>query len=111
MALAHASSGDPIHLAPLGEHLSDAQTTALIKAEQLELVRVVLPAGKRLPAHAARGEITVHCIEGRIELSTAGRTQVLGAGDLVHLRRNESHALHALVDASALLTLCLSKPS
>jgi hypothetical protein len=36
---------------------------------------------------------------------------VLEAGDFVHLRRNELHALEALVDSSALLTFCIAKAS
>ena len=30
------------------------------------------------------------------------------AGDFIHLRRNEPHALKARVDSSALLTLCVA---
>lgn len=36
---------------------------------------------------------------------------VLEAGDLIHLRGNEPHALKATVDSSALLTLCIAKPA
>jgi quercetin dioxygenase-like cupin family protein len=33
--------------------------------------------------------------------------QTLVAGDFIHLRGGEPHALHALEDASALVTICL----
>jgi quercetin dioxygenase-like cupin family protein len=36
---------------------------------------------------------------------------VLEAGDFIHPRRGEPHALEALVDSSALLTLCIAKAS
>jgi quercetin dioxygenase-like cupin family protein len=34
---------------------------------------------------------------------------VLEAGHFIHLRRNEPHALEAISDSSALLTLCIAK--
>jgi len=71
----------------------------------------VLPAGKGLRRHSSPGEITVQCIEGRIEFDTPDGRHVLEAGDLIHLGRNEPHALNAVVDSSALLTLCIAKPS
>ena len=111
MAQTHARSGQVVSVLPFGDRLSDVRTTAIIKADQLELVRIVLPAGKGLRQHSAPGEITVQCIEGLIEFDTPEGRHVLEAGDLIHLRPNELHALNAVVDSSALLTLCIAKPS
>jgi len=111
MAQTHARSGQVVSVLPLGDRLSAVRTTAIIKADQLELVRIVLPAGKSLRQHSAPGEITVQCIEGRIEFDTPEGRHVLETGDLIHLRRNEPHALNAVVDSSALVTLCIAKPS
>ena len=110
MAQSHAASGELINLQALGEALAQARTTALIKAAQLELIRLVLHAGKRLHWHSAPGEITVLCIEGQIELSTPTAVQRLTPGQLVHLRAGVEHALLAVVDAAALVTICLCKP-
>lgn len=107
MAQPHARSGEVVNLSPLGERLADARTTAILKAQQLEIVRLVLPAGKGLREHAAPGEITVHCLEGQIDFSLPGRQLRLGPGDFIHLGPGEPHALTALSDASALVTLCL----
>ena len=46
MALPHAQSCEVVSLRPLGPRLHDTPTSALIKAGQLEVIRVVLPAGK-----------------------------------------------------------------
>lgn len=108
MAQPHVPSGQVVSVLPLGERLAQARTTALLKSEQLEIARIVLPAGKRMPEHKTPGELTVQCIEGRIEFSTSAAVHVLTAGDLIHLRGEEPHALRALSDASALLTLCLA---
>ena len=42
------------------------------KTEEMELIRLVLAAGKVLPNHKVAGPITVHCIEGKIEFTTMG---------------------------------------
>ena len=108
MAIAHATSGDLIHAQPLGSRLPDVQSHALLKSEQLELIRLVLPAGKGLKEHRVDGEITIQCLEGVIELSTQTRTLSLKAGDLVFLSGGEPHGLKALEPASALLTISLT---
>jgi quercetin dioxygenase-like cupin family protein len=107
MAQPHVQSGQVVSVLALGEALAGARTTALLKAEQLEVVRVVLPAGTAMREHATPGELTVQCLEGRIEFSTPAATQVLEAGDFIHLRGAEPHALRALHDSSALVTICL----
>lgn len=107
MAQPHAASGQVVSVRPLGEQLRDARTTALLKADQLEIVRIVLPAGKALREHSAPGEITVQCLEGEVEFSTPEATHLLRPGDFIHLRRGHPHALAARSDASLLVTICL----
>ena len=107
MAQPHVQSGQIVSVLALGDQLVNAKTTALLKAEQLEVMRVVLPVGKTMREHKAPGESTVQCIEGRIEIQTLAALQVLGPGDFVYLRAGEPHSLRALSDASALVTMCL----
>lgn len=108
MAQQHVHPGQVVSIRPLGPNLGATRTAALLKSEQLEVVRIVLLAGKELREHSAPGEITVQCLEGRIEFRTSERVQLLEAGDFILLRRNEPHALRALVDSSALVTLCIT---
>jgi len=111
MSLHHLSSGEIFHLRPLGEGLKDQPSTALFKTESLEVMRLVLRSGKELPEHAVSGEITIHCLEGKMELQAHGKTQVMQAGDLVYLESMQPHALVALEDASALVTILLYQGS
>ena len=111
MAQTHAQSGQVVSVLPLGTTLGTAKTTAVLKAEQLEVVRIVLLAGKELREHSAPGELTIQCIEGRIEFRIREGLKVLEPGDFIHLRRNDPHALRAVVDSSALLTLCIATHS
>src|SRR5688572_31348009 len=59
MAIEHAHSGQAVDVQPLGRDLSAQKTTALFKSNDLEVIRLVLLAGKSLPPHKVPGEITV----------------------------------------------------
>lgn len=107
MAQPRVASGQVVHLSPLADQLPTALTTAILKADQLELVHVVLAKGKSIPEHRVQGEITVLCLEGRMALSTPQGTRMLGPLDLIHLRGGEPHGLTAEQDSTALLTICL----
>lgn len=109
MAIAHAAPGQLVDVLPLGSQLSEARTSALFKTDELEVMRVVLPAGKIVPAHKVRGEITIHCLEGEVDLMAGGETQRMKAGQLVWLEGSVDHALKAVRDASLLVTIVLRK--
>lgn len=111
MAQVHASSGDVIDLQPLGDAFAGSVTTAIIKSAQLELMRLVLLSGKGMREHHVQGEITVLCIEGLIAITTPTHTRQLAAGQFVLLAASEPHALQALADSTALLTICLAAPT
>ena len=110
MALPHASSGQIVDILSTEGRLPSAKSFALFKSEQLEVMRVVLPAGKAFPPHRVAGEITVQCLEGRIDFSVDGASQTLRAGQLLHLEGGVLHGLVGLEDSSALVTIVLCKP-
>jgi quercetin dioxygenase-like cupin family protein len=107
MAIPHARPGEPIDVQPLGAGLPGAKTTALIKAEQLEVVHLVLAAGKGLPPHRVQGEITIHCIEGQLTVTHEGERRVLNAGQMLLLPAGALHGVEAVEAASALVTIVL----
>ena len=108
MALPHARSSEVVSVRPLGDRLAEATTAAIIKARQLEVIRVVLPAGKELRQHDTPGEITVQCLEGEVAFQVGQDAYRLRAGDFLHLAPRAPHALRALQDASLLVTICLA---
>ena len=108
MSIQHAKPNEIVQL-PLGTALTNSKTTILVKTDDLELIRLVLPAGKDIPLHKAPGEITVQCLEGRVAFTAAGQTQELTAGQLLYLVAAEPHALKAIEDSSLLVTLLLGK--
>jgi len=109
MALHHALSGELIDIRPLRSKLKDAPTQTLYKSDHLEVFRMVLPAGKSMPAHQVAGEISIQCLEGSIELTAAGTTQLMHEGDLICLAGGERHALTAVGDSSLLVTVLLRR--
>lgn len=109
MAIAHLSSGESVDVRPLGAGIQGAQSIALFKASDLEVVRLVLPKGKGMASHSVQGDITLQCVEGEIEVSVDGRSSVLKAGHLMYLSGRVPHSLTAMADASALLTIALRK--
>ncbi len=107
MALPHLKSAQPVDIRPLGERLIHERSIALVKTEDLELMRIVLLAGKSMPSHRVPGEITIHCIEGRLDVSSEGNSHVLEGGQLLFLANNAEHTILALEDCSALVTIVL----
>jgi|SRR5450759_151865 len=109
MAIPHAASGELIDVRPLGENLRRTTSTTLVRAEHLEVFRMVLAAGKAAPDHKASGAITIQCLEGAVELDVGGRTQILRAGSMVYLSDGEPHAVRAVEDSSLLVTILLRR--
>ena len=109
MAIEHAASGQLIDVQPLAGKLAESRTFALFKSDELEVMRLVLPAHKSMPMHSVKGEITVQCLEGAVEFSAGGRTQHMRAGQLVWLAGGVAHGLTALEDASLLVSIVLRK--
>ena len=109
MAIDHARSGELIKVLPLGEQLPDSKTVALFKAEDLEVIRLVLLAGKSLPPHKVPGEITIQCLEGKIDVTAEGKSHVLCAGHLLFLSGGLVHGVDAIENSSALVTISLRK--
>ena len=109
MALPHARPGEVVDVRPLGPALPSAQTQTLLRAERVEVRRLVVPAGKEIPEHKAKGEIVVHCLEGRVAYTAFGKTLNLEAGKLLYLPTGEPHSVKGVEDASLLLTVLLPK--
>jgi quercetin dioxygenase-like cupin family protein len=107
MAIPHAQSGEVVDVRPLGPALAAAQTTTLVKSKTLEVLRLVVPAGKEIPSHEVPGEVTLLCLEGVVGIPVGGDTRVLEAGQLLYLAGRESHAVRGIQDASVLVTILL----
>ncbi|HSQ56437.1 MAG TPA: cupin domain-containing protein [Gemmata sp.] len=109
MAVPHAKPGELVDVRPLGSALASAQTKTLVRAERVEVIRLVVPAGKDIHEHRAKGEIIVQGLEGKVAFITSGKTQYLEAGQLLYLPTGEPHSVKGIENASLLLTVLLPK--
>ena len=107
MAIPHALPGQVIDVSPLGARLADERSIALFKSNDLEVMHIVLMAGKEFPLHKVAGEVTIQCVEGELLVTAQGTNCTLRAGQLLYLQRDVLHGLGALQDASALVTIAL----
>jgi quercetin dioxygenase-like cupin family protein len=109
VALLHAQPCEVIDIRPLGPQLDAKVSTSLLKTDRLQLMRLVLQAGQRMPEHRVAGEITIQCLEGAADVVTPSRTLALEAGQLVMLAGGEPHAVAAREPSSLLVTILLDR--
>jgi quercetin dioxygenase-like cupin family protein len=109
MGITHAQPGEVVNLL-LGEKLTGATTKALVKNDAVEVIRLVIPAGKEIATHQARSEAVLECLEGRVAVTIGGKARELAAGQMLWLEAGQPHALKGIEDASLLLTLVLGPP-
>ncbi len=109
MAQRHAQAGEIVDLRPFGKDFPSQQTTAIVKTKSFEAIRLVIPAGRDIPAHEVAGGIILHCLEGRVSLRIADADRQLSAGDWIYLDGGASHRLKAIEDASLLLTILFER--
>ena len=108
MAIPHATPGQAIDIRPDAMGADGARTVALFKSRDLEVMRLVLPAGKSLPPHKVACEITIQCVAGALAVTTAAGRHPLQSGQLLYLDREAVHDVLALEDAIALVTVVLA---
>lgn len=107
MALHHAKPGEVVDLQPLGPKLKETKSAAIIKSDHFEAIRLIVHAGSEIPAHEVSGNITLHCLEGRVEIGLDESTIELKVDDWVYLDGGESHSVKGIEDSSLLLTILL----
>jgi len=105
MALEHATPLTAIDLLASSEEWGTALSTSFLKTAQLQLLRIVLSAGDRLPQHQVPNEITIQCLMGEVYVTTPQSTATLTHGCLMALPAGEPHAVSADRDAVLLVTI------
>jgi len=80
----------------------------LVKGGSLRLTLVGMAAGGRLDEHDAPGPITIHVLEGELDLTAGGETRNCATGSLIALDRRVRHAVSSQRGAMFLLTLSIS---
>ena len=105
MGLHHNAAGEVLKLLRLNDQLPHDATFAIAKTDSIEVIRMVLPKGKKIPPHHAPGEITVQCLTGHVTFSVEGSPRELHAADWLFLMPKQQHALEAHEDSVVLVTM------
>lgn len=105
MALHHAKPGEIVELQPLGSKLNEANTSAIIKSRHFEAIHLVVRAGTEIPPHEVSGNITLHCLEGHVELGLDDTAIKLKANQWVYLDGGTPYSVKGVKDSSLLLTI------
>ncbi|MGH7638262.1 MAG: cupin domain-containing protein [Gemmatimonadaceae bacterium] len=115
MTLVHdAVSGRPVsvwlaqEIQTVRRHLETARHRAartLIRTPHLHVVLVAIREGGEVSEHTAEGPITIHVLDGCIELYVQGRRHTLGAGMLMSLEGGVSHSVASGEGGLFLLTV------
>jgi quercetin dioxygenase-like cupin family protein len=111
MSIQHFGPNELIDVSPLQDRMSGQKTSTLFKSTQMEVIRMVLLAGKTIAEHKAPGDISVQCLEGRVEFTASGKMHELSAGRMLYLESGTPHSLKSLEDCSILLTIVVAGAS
>lgn len=110
MALTHSSPLEIIDLV-ISQDIKETRNVSLIRTPHLQLVRLELSEGHHMPTHHVPGEITLHCLAGKVDIEVPTRICHLETGQIVVLEGGEPHSLRALSPSVVLLTLLHPIPS
>lgn len=109
MAKAPARPGSVIDLQPPGATLGKRHKARLVKTEDIEIIRLVIPAGERIPRYKAPGEVILHCLEGRLSVAAGGKVHELNTGQLLYLSALKTFSMRASENTLMLVTIALPK--
>lgn len=77
----------------------------LLRTERSRVVLFGFAEGQELTEHTSTQNAVVQILSGECELSLAGKSHTVQAGDLIYMPPNLPHALKATTQFSMLLTL------
>lgn len=81
---------------------------ALVRRGAFSLILFLFEPGAVLKEHRTDGEVTIHVLSGRLDVTAAGHSTELGAGGIVAIAPGEVHDVRALEASEMLLTVCMS---
>jgi quercetin dioxygenase-like cupin family protein len=109
MGMHHAKSGEVINLLPSYDRIEPPITTAIIKTDQLQVIRMVVPAGKEIAPHKVANPITVQCLQGRVEFQVDEGWSLLEQGQMLFVEGEEMHAIRGIQNSMLLVSIFLQR--
>ncbi len=101
----HIEAGEVVSLETLKEDMSPDASYALIKTPDMEVIRMVVPKGREIDEHSVKGEMSIQCLEGRVQVNLEDGSKELTKGAWLYLNRKQPHSISAVTDAVLLVTI------
>ncbi len=100
------SMSDLADVAAMAELAADSTVSrTILKAEGARVVLFCFDTGQELTEHTAAVPVILQALDGRFEITAAGRTATLTPGGLIHLGTRTPHAVVAEEPGRLLLTM------
>lgn len=78
----------------------------LVRHGPVSIILFAFDNGGQLKEHRVDGEVTIHILNGRVEVAVATEVVRLAPGQLISLAPGQVHSVRALDDSEMLLTVC-----
>lgn len=105
MALHHAAPGEVVDLLPENVTTHEEHSTAIVKADHFETIRLVIPSGTEMRQHQVPGSIMLHCLEGHVKVELSASSIELRRNKWVYLEGGAPHSVKGAENSVLLLTI------
>lgn len=107
----HIESGEVVNLETLKSDMSVDASYALVKSEDMEVIRMALHEGKTIDEHSVDGEVSVQCLKGDILFMVDGKAVELKNGDWLYLEKRQPYSYSVKKDTILLVTILFTHTS
>lgn len=101
----HIKSGEVVNLETLKDDMDVDASYAIVKTEDMEVIRMALQAGKEITKHQVEGELSVQCLKGDITFKINGDPCQLQEDDWLFLKKNQHFSYSVKKSTILLLTI------
>lgn len=101
----HVESGEVINLTTLKKDMEVDASYALVKTEDMEVIRMALPEGKTIDEHSVEGEMSVQCLRGHILFTVDGKPVDLTENEWLYLEKKQPFSYSVKKDTILLVTI------
>lgn len=103
-----AVSARIVEVEPLGFRSSPELMATLIQTRKLKVIHLEVSQGMTVPQHEFPGEMIIHCLEGRVSLTSSRGAYALCGGQLLGYVSDEPFSIQGVEDAALLIFIALS---
>jgi hypothetical protein len=110
MSIARVIPGEVIDLSLRSEESREAETSTLIRLNDLEITRSVLPEGAGVSFTQSAGGIVVICLRGELHVARQGVNKRIGAGQMIYLCGGDYYAVQSVRGCAVFITVHRYQP-